>query len=131
MKRSLLVTLCAALTSGSLSAVVLAQPLEEVTVQAKRIMSTKVVERSSSGIPILDITISYGVSTAGLDLASHTGFEEMQKRVNSAARAACEEISRQYPDASPDERTCAKEAAAKAMSQVHKLAHAGPTNPAG
>ncbi len=131
MRRLLLVPICAVLTCGLLSATAVAQPLEEVTVQAKRILSTKVVERTSSGIPLVDITVSYGVSTAGLDLTSHTGFEEMQKRVNAAARAACEEISHQYPDASPDDATCAKRAAAKAMTQVHKLAHAGPIKPAG
>lgn len=130
MNRSRLVAICAGLTCGLLGAVAVAEPLQEVTVQAKRILSTKIVERTSSGIPLVDITVSYGVSTAGLDLTSHTGFEEMQKRVNAAARAVCEEISRQVPDASPD-ATCARQAAAKAMTQVHRLAHAGPVKPEG
>jgi len=132
MKKSPLSTAAAALACAVLAGVAVAQPLEEVTVQAKRLITTKIVSRSSSlGVPILDISVSYGVSTAGLDLNSHAGMEQMEKRVNDAAVAACEQIQRDYPDATPDKATCAKEAAGKAMSQVHKLAHAGSTNPAG
>ncbi|MBS0366750.1 MAG: UrcA family protein [Proteobacteria bacterium] len=131
MKRSHLIVVGVALACGVLGTVAVAQPVEEISVQAKRALSTKVVDRSPSGVPIVDITISYGVSTSGIDLTSNTGFGEMEKRVNEAARAACVAISHQYPDASPDEATCTKHAAAKAMVQVRKLALGGPMKPAG
>ncbi len=97
--------------------------VEEVLVQAKREMTTKLVGKTSTGIPILDISLSYGVSTEGIDIATHAGYEEMQKRVNDAASAACEEIGRQYPGSTPDDATCARSAAKKAMKELHKLAH--------
>lgn len=132
IKTSLSASTVAIVACGLLTSIAIAQPLEEVTVQAKRLITTKLVRGTSSlGVPILDISVSYGVSTAGLDLKSHEGMEAMEKRVNDAAVAACEQIQRDYPDATPDKATCAKEAAGKAMSQVHKLAHAGSTNPAG
>ncbi len=100
----------------------LAQNTEEVQVKATRVPTTKTVGRSSSGIPIVDVSLSYGVSVAGLDLTSSAGVTELTKRVNEAAKAACAEIGRQYPGATPSEAECAKTAAEKAMTQVHSLA---------
>jgi len=72
------------------------QTLGEVTVQATRNVSTKLVGSTSSGIPIKEVSLSYGVSTAGLDLATVAGAEELDKRINDAALAACKEVGRQY-----------------------------------
>jgi UrcA family protein len=103
------------------SSFALAQNANEVTVQGTRVLNTKNVGRTSSGIPIVDVSLSYGVSLAGLDLASHAGATELEKRVHDAAMAACKEIGRQYPDATPSTAECAKVAADKAMVQVHEL----------
>jgi len=84
-------------------------------------MSTKSAGRTSTGVPILDVSLSYGVSTAGLDLASHVGALELEKRVHDAAMAACKEIGKQYPNATPSEDACAKAAADKAMVRAHEL----------
>jgi UrcA family protein len=83
-------------------------------------MSTKWVG-TSSGIPILDVSLSYGVSTAGLDLATKSGATALETRVKDAAAAACKEIGQKYPDATPNEAECAKSATAKAMVKVHEL----------
>jgi UrcA family protein len=98
-----------------------AQNLQEVTVQGTRVVNTKTVGRTASGVPIVDVSLSYGVSTAGLDLASHVGAVELEKRVHDAAVAACHEIGKQYPDATPSEEDCAKAATGKAMVRVHEL----------
>lgn len=98
-----------------------AQTSDEITVQGTRVMSTKSAGRTSTGVPILDVSLSYGVSTAGLDLASHVGALELEKRVHGAAVAACKEIGRKYPNATPSEEDCAKAAADKAMVRVHEL----------
>ncbi len=103
---------------GSLA---VAQSSEEITVQGTRVMSTKSAGRTSTGVPILDVSLSYGVSTAGLDLASHVGALELEKRVHDAAMAACKEIGKQYPNATPSEDACAKAAADKAMVRAHEL----------
>jgi UrcA family protein len=108
----------------SLSTLVLAEDMGEVQVQASRVVS-KTVGTTASGVPIVDISLSYGVSAKDLDLTSHAGFMAMQKRINDAAQAACKELGRQYPDSTPSDTDCAKNAAAKAMVKVNALAAAG------
>jgi UrcA family protein len=103
------------------SSAVIADEVQEVTVQAKRAFSTTVTERLAGGVPILDISVSYGVRTTDLDLATHSGATVLEQRVKDAAKAACREISRQYPDSTPGERDCASVAASKAMPQVKQL----------
>lgn len=108
----------AALLLGSAAG---AQELEKINIEAKRALNTKVVGRSTSGIPIVEISLAYGVSYSGLDLASAGGSAELERRVKEASRMACEEISRQYPDATPGDFVCAKEATDKAMVRVREL----------
>ena len=108
--------------------VAIAQSVEEVTIQAKRGLSTNVVGRTSSGIPLADIAVSHEVSIAGLDLASNAGAAELAKRVGDAARAACREIGRRYPDAAPGDAECARAAADEAMVKVRKLVAAAQTS---
>jgi UrcA family protein len=115
------VSAAAALIAG----VAVAQGVPEVKVQATRVISSaisaKTVGRTSSGVPIKDITLSYGVSAEGLDLATNTGAVAFEQRVKDAAEQACKEIGRQYPDATPSDAECAKTAADKAMGPVHEL----------
>ena len=115
--RAVLAVASAMLVSGA----VIAQGVPEVTVQAKRLLTTKVTERIQDGIPFSDISVTYGVRTSDLDLATHSGATVLEQRVKDAAKLACQEISRQYPDATPSESDCAKSAAEKAMSQVKQL----------
>jgi UrcA family protein len=107
------------LTSG----IVFAEDREEVRVQATRLLSTKtkIVGQTSSGVPVVDMSLSYGVSTAGLDLASSAGAAELTRRVKDAAHAACREISRQYPEIASGDAECARSTADKAMVQVQQL----------
>ena len=65
-----------------------AQALEEITVQGSRAVEVKNVGTTSSGYKVKDISLSYGVSTAGMDLASAAGAEALAQRVNDAAKAA-------------------------------------------
>jgi UrcA family protein len=123
MTRTLIRGAIGLLAITSVGTLVVAEDMGEVTVQASRVV-TKTVGKTSSGIPIVDVSLSYGVNAKDLDLSSHAGFMEMQKRVNDAAQAACKELSRQYPQSSPDDMECAKTAAAKAMVKVNELAAA-------
>jgi len=102
-------------------AVARAQGPSEVQVQATRIPSTKVVGRTTSGIPVVEVSLSYRVSLAGLELSTKYGADEAGRLVNAAAEAACKEIGRQYPNATPSDRACAKAASDKAMVRVHEL----------
>jgi UrcA family protein len=106
----------AALASG----VVAAQQPEEVSVQASRILA-KQAGRDPVGIPIINVSLAYGVSYAGLDLVSSAGVVELEKRVNDAAQKACDEINRQYPTGTPGNEKCTKAAVDKAMVKVYEL----------
>lgn len=123
MRRIHLGLLVGVVASAWVSSIAIAQDIEEVTVTATRMVVQKPAGHTASGIPIIDISLSYGVSYAGLDLASGAGAIELEKRVNDAAGAACKEISRQRPidQLTPNDAKCAKTAADKAMITVHEL----------
>jgi UrcA family protein len=112
----------------SVSTVVVAQDMGEVTVQASRV-NKQTVGKTASGVPIVDISLSYGVSAKDLDLASHAGAMELQKRVAEAARSACKELGRQYPDSLPTDADCTKAATDKAMVKVNELLAAAAKKP--
>jgi len=113
-----------AVASALLGGIAVAQNIEEVTVQGTRMVTAKVVGRTYSGVPIEDVSLSYGVSIAGLDLASPAGFMEAEKRVNEVAEAACKDLVKRYPSGTPSEAECTKAAAGKAMVKVNELAAA-------
>jgi UrcA family protein len=116
-----LITVAVGLLAGaSLSAVVVSQEMGEVTVQASRVVK-KVINTTASGVPIEDVSLSYGVSTAGLDLTSSSGAAELQKRVAAAAQAACKELGRQNPSTTTSDAECVKGATDKAMVRVNEL----------
>src|SRR5690348_11866581 len=98
-----------------------AQSVDQVNVRGQRVPNTKVVGRTSSGIPVEEITLNYDVSVAGIDPASNAGTAELAQRINAAAEAACKEISRRYPDATPGDAECARKAAGNAMVKAREL----------
>lgn len=108
------------LAAVSVNAVVIADEMGEVTVQASRIVK-KVIGTTASGIPIEDISLSYGVSTGGLDLSTSAGAAGLQKRVSDAATAACKELARQYPNSTTTDAECVKAATDKAMVKANEL----------
>jgi UrcA family protein len=98
-----------------------AQQSEEITVTALRIAHPKVVT-AVPGTFMKDISLSYGVSTAGLDLTRTASEAELERRVNEAALAACKDIEKDYPmQSQPTVSECASNAAVKAMVQVHAM----------
>lgn len=103
--------------AGLMSGMAIAQTsnMDEITVQGTRLVTTKAGGRSPSGVPIDNVSLSYGVVIAGLDLASHAGYTEAEKRVKDVAATACKELAKRYPDGTPSEAACAKAAADKAM----------------
>ena len=95
----------------------------EISVEAMRVTRTHVGQTTTGtpGIPIENVSMAYVVSTAGLDLSSQSGKQELRERVQHAAMAACKELGRQFPDATPSDADCAKIATNKAMAQIEKL----------
>jgi UrcA family protein len=129
MNKFLLGALAASVLVGGFAS---AMTAEEIQVSAARSVP-KVVGRDANGSTIIDITLSYGVSYAGLDLASATGAAELQKRVADASKTACEELARQHPLANfqTDTAECTKSTIAKAMVQVKELVAAASSKKAG
>ena len=103
---------------GSTSAY--AGTLETVTVTGSRAVSEKIVGVSSVGADVREVSLSYRVNVADLDLASSAGKTELEKRVKATASAACKELKRlSFGDpTSPDDATCVKKAVDAAMATV-------------
>lgn len=120
----------AAVAGAFISSVGFAQNLEAVTVQGTRVPSTKTIGHGTTGIPIEEVSLSYAVSTAGLDLVSHAGALALEKRLQDAATAVCRELGKQYPDSTPNDADCAKAAAGKALARAHELEAAAAKNAA-
>ena len=128
MTRTLMRAAIGSLAVTLASTAVIAEDMGEVTVQASRVVS-KMVGKTASGVPIVDISLSYGVSAKGLDLASNAGATELRRRVADAAKAACKELGRQYPDSLPNDADCAKAATDKAMVKVNEMLAAAAKKP--
>ena len=94
--------------------------LETVTVTGSRAVPEKSVGTSTVGADIREVSLSYKVNAADLDLASSAGEAELEKRVKAAASAACKELDRlAFGDpTSPDDATCVKKAVDKAMATL-------------
>jgi len=110
--------------SALISTGAMAQTPGEISVQGTRKIDVRIIGQTSTGVAIKSISLSYGVSTVGLDLASAAGAEELEKRINDAALAACKEIGRQFPNATPSDAECAKAAAKDAMVRANELIQA-------
>jgi UrcA family protein len=91
-----------------------AQPaVAGVTVTAPRTLG-----KTSSGIPIEQVSMSARVAYRDLDLKKPQGAAELDKRVRSAAASMCKKLEADYPVGTPDAVTCAKEAVKNAEPQV-------------
>ncbi|HVN43891.1 MAG TPA: UrcA family protein [Steroidobacteraceae bacterium] len=120
MRKAHVVAGLAAITASAVVGGAFAQAVPEVTVTTSKIVE-KSAGRTSTGIPIVDVSLSYGVSAAGLDLASASGAREFEKRVSDAATEACKDLGKRYPNATPTDAACAKAATDKAMVRVREM----------
>jgi UrcA family protein len=97
-----------------------AQQLEEITIEGSR-MTKEVVGRSSStGARIELVTLARHASYSDLDLSTHSGALELQKRVELTAKAACKELDQLFPFGvnSSNTRSCVSKATNSAKVQV-------------
>jgi len=117
--------------------IAIAQNVEEVSVQAKRGLTTKVVGRTSSGLPLVDISLSHDASAAGLDLASNAGAAELERRVNDAAgqlvrkSVASTRMQRQAMRSAPRQRPARRWSRRASSSRWHRASKAPGTSLAG
>lgn len=110
-----------ALITPALTSMALAQNMEEITVQGTRVLDVKDAGHTMAGIPLRDISLSYHVNIADLDLATQYGPIALERRVKDAATAACAELGQKYPLSRPDTAACAKSATDNAMVKARAL----------
>ena len=97
-----------------------AAPLETVVVTGSRGLTQKEVGKTSSGLPIEEVSLSYTVRIADLDPNSDAGLAEIERRVTAAAKAACAEIDRLAlgNPTNPSDDACVKKAVGAAMAKI-------------
>jgi UrcA family protein len=97
-----------------------AQQLEEITIEGSRITKEVVGRSSSTGAPIELVTLARHASYSDLDLSTHSGALELQKRVELTAKAACKELDQLFPFSvsSSGTRSCMDKAVNSAKAQV-------------
>jgi len=114
-----LIGIAVAAVSVWIGGIAAAQSVEELTVQGTRVLDVK--DGQYAGVPVRDVSLSYGVNIADINLASQSGPFELEKRIRQAALAACEQLGRQFPQSSPSDGECTTAAVNKAMVKAHEL----------
>jgi UrcA family protein len=101
---------------------VLAQPLEEIVVEASPIVKESKADTASPAPGYYKVAMSSRVSYADLDLAKPADVATLDWRINEAAKVVCEKLGKAYPDSGPDTKECAQRAAGKALAEARKAA---------
>ncbi|MEQ1809911.1 MAG: UrcA family protein [Terricaulis sp.] len=97
---------------------------DEITVVAPYVYRER-TGRSSSGIPIEELTFQRVVDTNGLDLRYDSDIDELYRRIEYTAREACDEVERASRGAPiTTERECVREATRDAVAQADALIYA-------
>jgi UrcA family protein len=121
--RKMLITTLGAVVAAVIAGDVLAQneSMPEVIVQASRLVSTTMVSKSSSGIPIDQVSMGYTVTAQGLDIGTPIGAHAFETRLTDAAVVACRELGRRYPNSGTSDAECVQEASNKAIAKARQL----------
>ena len=97
---------------------------DEITIVAPGVRREPTGRRSSSGIPIEELTLQRVVETHDLNLRRDTDVEELYRRVEYTAREACDEVERASQGAPiTTERECVREATRDGMEQAEDLVY--------
>lgn len=105
------------------------QQLPEVTVMGHHNVQRQTVGRTSSGIPIEEVSISHHVGFQGIgDPMSPQGRAELDKRIQSAAEQACQQLKELYPLdpwGAREQQQCMSQAVNDAEQQVQTMIASG------
>lgn len=97
---------------------------DEITVVAPEVYRER-TGRSSSGIPIDELTFQRIVETRDLDLRHGADVDELYRRIEYTAREACDELQRASRGAPlTTRRECVREATREAMADADALIYA-------
>jgi UrcA family protein len=110
------------LASSVACTAIAADQIAELTVEGSR-MTQEVVGRSSStGAPIEEVTLRRHVPYADLDLSTHSGVTELQKRIDATAQETCRELDKMFPLSQNNDstRSCVSKAVKSARPQAQE-----------
>jgi UrcA family protein len=96
----------------------LAQQTAEVIVEAPRVEKT--TQPGPMGRPMPALSIVYRVNYSDLNLATHSGAVELEKRVKDSATKACDQLAKLYPETTEGATGCVQGAVKNAMAQANK-----------
>jgi len=90
-----------------------AQEMGQVVVEASRVQSTTIKGQAA-------VSIVYKVSYSDLNLATHSGAAELQKRVKDSAAKACTQLAKLEPTSVETDPTCLTTATKNGLAQADK-----------
>lgn len=94
--------------------------LEEITVTAPWLVRREVVGRTTTGAQLEEITLTRRVDYSDLDLTRTEDAQELERRIDQAARESCDVLAEEFPLADTDTRTCVENARGGAMGQARQ-----------
>ena len=99
----------------------LAQPLEEIVVEASPIVKESAGDKTAPAPGYYKVMMSSRVSYADLDLAKPADVAKLEWRIKEAATVVCDKLGKAYPDSGPNTKECAKRATDKAMTEAKNI----------
>ena len=110
-----------ALAMTGTSAIAQQTETSEVKIEASR--SVQRIGTSTIGAPIEIVQLTRRVNYADLDLATHRGALDLERRINDTAKAACKQLDTLYPlgtteGPGKEGKSCVKAAVDSAMVQA-------------
>ena len=110
------VALVLAILATGITSIASSDTTEGITITSKAVPTITYKENH-----VIEISLSYVVSTSDLDLATDSGAQALEQRMHYAADAVCKEIGQQYPKSWPNDKECAKAAVDRAMPKALEL----------
>jgi len=96
----------------------MAQVTPEVIVEAPHVEKT--TQAGPMGRPMPALSIVYRVNYADLNIATHSGAVELEKRIRDSATKACDQLAKLYPESTEGATPCVQGAVKNAMAQANK-----------
>jgi UrcA family protein len=95
------------------------QPTDTLVVEAPHVERT--TQPGAMGIKRPAMSIAYKVNYSDLNLATHSGAVELEKRIKASATQACDQLAKLYPETVQGDPPCVTGAVKTAMARAQKL----------
>lgn len=109
------------IAGAAMTATLAAEQLQEIIVHAGPLAYKTTVGRATgSGAPIERVAVDHYVSYADLDLVKNADVVTLNKRVQAAAQAGCQQLDKLYPIEPSNLQNCMRDAISGASHQVKR-----------